>query len=372
MNRIGLYVHVPFCVSKCPYCDFYSLPTPTPDLLDRYTQAVIEALDRWADTTDATADTLYFGGGTPSLMGGERLGRLISHADKRFRLFSGNTPEVTMEANPADDLEDTLRGFVAAGGNRLSLGMQSTHGDELAHLGRRHTPQQTDRAVQTARRVGFNNISLDLMLGIPGQTVDTAVASAHQIAEWGIEHASAYMLKLEPNTPFGQQPPILPDDDRTADIYLAVMEALDSHGYGQYEISNTARPGFYSRHNYKYWNGDFYLGIGPAASSYMPDGRFAYPRDVRRFMQGGTPMPEQEGSIAVGSPEEYGLLRLRLADGISEEAYAHRFSCSIPADWMRRADALPHRLVTADKQGIRLTREGFLVSNLLICHILAI
>lgn len=372
MHKIGLYVHVPFCVSKCPYCDFYSLPNLSDELLDRYTQALMAAMDHWAATTDVVADTLYFGGGTPSLLGGERLGRLIRHADARFQLFEGGTPEITLEANPADDLRETFCRFADAGGNRLSLGMQSAHAEELQSLGRRHTPAQVERAIRDAHDVGLANLSLDLMLGIPGQTVNSAVASVHRAVAWGARHLSAYMLKLEPQTPFGQQPPLLPDDDDTADIYMAVMDTLDRCGFEQYEISNAALPGYASRHNRKYWVGDAYLGFGPAASSYFDGRRFSYPRDLAHFLNNGGVLPEQDEAIPSGSPEEYAMLRLRLAEGLADSDYLSRFGTPIPAEWYERADALPDNLVSVTDESIRLTREGFLVSNSLICHILGV
>lgn len=371
MEPIGLYIHVPFCLSKCPYCDFYSLPSADGTVLDRYTAALLEAMDRWAERLNGVrADTLYFGGGTPALLGGARLAAVLGRADKRFGLFSGEPPEVTLEANPADDLADTLAAFAAAGGNRLSLGMQSALPEELRRLGRRHTPADVERTVQDARRAGLRNLSLDLMLGISGQTAASVRTSVRRLAELGADHASAYLLRVEPDTPYGQSPPPLPDDDAAAELYLTAAQALDGCGFRQYEISNFARPGRESRHNRKYWESCPYLGIGPAASSCLGGRRFSYPRDLDRFLAGGTPAEEADPLIPVGSPEEYALLRLRLTDGLRETDFAARFGRPLPADWHRRAAALPPVLVTADEEGIRLTRRGFLLSNSLILRIL--
>ena len=369
MKAVGLYIHVPFCLSKCPYCDFYSIPLPGEEMLDAYTKRVCRSLDIWAERLpDATADTLYFGGGTPSLLGWERLTAIIYCAREYFGLSNA---EITLEANPADDLNATLAAFAAAGGNRLSLGMQSTCTPELAALGRRHTPGDVERTVEDARRVGINNISLDIMLGISGQTVASAQQSARQAATLGVSHVSAYMLKIEPNTPYGRCAPSLPDDDATADMYLAAMETLDTYGYRQYEISNTALPGRESRHNLKYWMGEPYLGVGPSASSYIGNRRFAYPRDLKAFLHGNEPADEPCGRIAVGSPTEYALLRLRLSEGLNAREYTAIFGESMPPAWIESAAALPTSLVRVDEKGIRLTREGFLVSNSLIRHILA-
>lgn len=368
MKTIGLYVHVPFCVSKCPYCDFYSLPNPSSEMLDAYARRVCETLDTWANRLpDTVADTLYFGGGTPSLLGGERLVTIVRCARERFGLTAA---EITLEANPADDLYDTLTRFSAVGGNRLSLGMQSACSAELTLLGRRHTPSDMHRAVADAKRAGIDNVSVDIMLGVSGQTLETATESAKLTRELGASHVSAYLLKVEPNTPYGKCAPPLPDEDATADLYLATMGTLDSLGYRQYEISNTALPGHESRHNLKYWTGQPYLGIGPSASSYIGDKRFVYPRDLAAFLRGDEPIDEPCGLIAVGSPTEYALLRLRLSAGLDAAEYTARFGEPMPSAWVERAAALPKQLVCCDEQGIRLTREGFLLSNTLINRIL--
>lgn len=369
MATIGLYIHTPFCVQKCPYCDFYSNTLQGEQQLDRYVAGVLESIDRWAAQIPLQADTLYFGGGTPALLGGDRLATIIRHADRRFGLLS-HTPEITLEANPADDLADTLAAFAAAGGNRLSLGMQSADPTELQMLGRRHTPADVARTVVDAHRAGIGNVSLDVMLGISGQTETTACRSVDRVAELGATHLSAYLLKIEPNTPYGHQPPPLPDEDATAELYLAAMERAEHHGYRQYEISNCARIGYEGRHNLKYWNSDPYLGLGPAASSCLGGERFTYPRDTAYFLSGGDPITDPDEGIAVGSPQEYALLRLRLTEGITASGYRQRFGEDMPPSWLANASRLPTHLVTVDNNGIRLTREGFLLSNGLITRIL--
>lgn len=369
MEPIGLYLHTPFCVSKCPYCDFHSAPPSSGAELDAYTASMLTSMDEWAVRYPLTADTLYFGGGTPSLLGGDRLAALIRRADDRFGLLS-NAPEITLEANPADNLADTLAAFAAAGGNRLSLGMQSAHPAELAVLGRRHTPADVARTVADAHRAGITNISLDVMLGISGQTTATALQSVERAADLGATHISAYLLKIEADTPYGICPPPLPDEDETAELYLAVMERLDTLGYRQYEISNAARPGCESRHNLKYWDSRPYLGLGPAASSCLDGRRFTYPWDTAHFMTGGAPVEDPTTATPVGSAEEYALLRLRLTAGLSAADFAARFGAPLPDAWRCRAAALPRNLVVADDTGIRLTREGFLLSNTLTSHIL--
>lgn len=371
METIGLYIHVPFCVQKCPYCDFYSFPPPDSSVLDRYTQSVQIALEQWSERQpDLTADTVYFGGGTPTLLGGERLSRILQKATECFHVDKTPFPEITLEANPADDLADTLRHFASVGGNRLSLGMQSAVPEELRLLGRRHTPTDVVRTVADAHRAGIDNVSLDIMLGISGQTVQSALLSAATAVELGAQHISAYMLKIEPHTAYGRQTPPLPTEDETADMYLAVMEYLEAHGYRQYEISNTALPEKESRHNIKYWNSDPYLGIGPAAASFVGGRRFTYPRDVEAFMRSQPPLSEPVTSIVTAGPTEYAMLRLRTRWGLEEIAFYHRFGQPIPPAWRQHAVSLPPRLVTVDDAGIWLTREGYLLSNTLIRQIL--
>ncbi len=370
MEKIGLYIHIPFCLSKCPYCDFYSFSGWNDDDADTYVAALIRAMERWSARADFCVDTVYFGGGTPALLGGKRLTKLLNAADRYFFVSSADTPEITIEANPADDLRSTLEAFVAAGGNRLSLGMQSAVSDELCRLGRRHTPEDVRRTVTDARHAGIRNLSLDMMLGISGQTRESALYSARTAVELGAEHISAYMLKIEPSTPYSATTLTFPEDDEVADIYSAVMETLDRAEYRQYEISNTAKPGFESRHNLKYWDGRPYLGLGPAASSYIGGRRFSYPRDIRAFMDGCEPMTEDDTRLLPGTPEEYGMLRLRLTQGIDRQEYAARFGAPFPEKWAERAARLPRELVTADEDGLRLTRAGFLLSNTLMEKIL--
>lgn len=371
MEPIGLYLHTPFCVSKCPYCDFHSAAIGTPlqaeAALDAYTAALVRSIEEWAHRLPTTADTLYFGGGTPSLLGGSRLAQVIAAAQRHFSLADA---EITLEANPADDLADTLSAFAAAGGNRLSLGMQSAVPAELALLGRRHTPADVARTVADARHAGIANISLDVMLGVSGQTVSSACHSVDVAADLGATHLSAYLLKIEPNTPYGACPPDLPSEDDTVDLYLAAFQRMDSHGYHQYEISNAALPNCESRHNLKYWLSHPYLGIGPAASSCVGGHRFTYPRDTAAFVAGNLPVEDPCDGAPVGSAEEYALLRLRLTEGLSSADFAARFGTPLPPEWVRRAAALPASLVAAEVEGIRLTRDGFLLSNTIISRII--
>lgn len=369
MNKIGLYLHVPFCEKKCPYCDFYSVHA-SEDSLNLYTDCMIDRLKYNSDKTKRPADTLYFGGGTPGLLGGERVARLIGQARACFGLDGA---EITAEVNPGVDLTGFLQGFRAAGGNRLSIGMQSADDRELERLGRRHTVAQAAEAVAAARKAGIENISLDLMLGIEGQTVESARRSAAFCAELGVPHVSAYLLKIEPCTAFYQRREQLqlPDEDETCSLYEAACEELERHGLMQYEISNFARPGFESRHNLKYWHCEEYLGLGPAAHSFLNGKRFYEMRDLRAFLAGQAPEEDADPEMPAGGPEEYAMLALRLTEGLQEARYRERFGGPIPERWKRAAQRYARvGLTECWPEGFRFTRKGFLVSNALLAEIL--
>lgn len=367
---LGLYLHIPFCVSKCPYCDFYSLAGSTDDDKDRYLQAMLTSLHRWSSQLNTAADTVYLGGGTPTLLGADRLARLITAARDAFNV--PNDAEITMEANPGDDLNDIFAAFASAGGNRISLGVQAVNDRQLQILGRRHTVADVDAAIAAAHRAGISNVSCDLMLGTSEQTVEDVRAAAHRFAEWGARHVSAYLLKLESGTPYAAAPPSLPDEDTAASLYLEAVGALKEQGYAQYEISNFAKPGCESRHNLKYWNSEDYLGIGPAAHSFLDGKRLYYPRSLSAFLDNCSPLPEapNDTEIPENSPEEFAMLRLRLTEGLTEAAFTARFGTPLPAAWHEKAAALPPHLVTADAKGIRLSPEGFLVSDAIIARVL--
>lgn len=356
----GIYIHVPFCISKCPYCDFYSMPADE-ETKDAYTFKVIRELQK----NNVTADTVYFGGGTPSLLGGKRIASILEN------VVLAKGAEVTLEANPGDDLHEVFSTFAKAGGNRVSMGLQAADEVSLKALGRRHSVQQAENAVKTAKQVGISNISLDLMLGIPGQTKDLVKNGVYFCSKLGVPHVSFYMLKLEPNTPFGKHPPQVPGDDETAELYLYACELLEADGYAQYEISNFAKPGMESRHNQKYWNCDEVLAIGPGASGYEGQIRYTYPRNLQMFLDGTIrKQTDADDEIRAGSKEEYAMLQMRQSHGICEETFRMRFGISIPTVWRERAARLPKNLIVSDAQGIRLTREGFLVSNQILSSIL--
>lgn len=362
---LGLYLHIPFCIKKCAYCDFYS-GTAEEKAIEAYTERLSEEIMKWGGRLcRPCVDTIYLGGGTPSLLE-DRLVPLLDAARTAFLLDDG--AEVTMELNPAPNVSKALSAAVTAGINRLSIGAQSGNDSELALLGRSHTAADTLAAVRTARRYGFDNISLDLMIGLPDSSVKTLEKSLDFILSAQPEHISAYILKLEENTLLYNKRGIinLPEDDETAEQYLYMCRRLESAGYEHYEISNFCLPGRESRHNLKYWRCEEYLGIGPSAHSFIDGKRFYYPRDIKAFKAGVLPVQDGGG----GGAEEYIMLRLRLAEGLCFEVMRRRFGIS--SENMVKA-ALPLKeaglLRVMDKK-ISLTDKGMLVSNSIITELL--
>lgn len=342
-------MHVPFCRKKCPYCDFYSVGYRE-ELAEQYTDAVISNLRYYNEEYD----TVYFGGGTPIL-----IARQIPRILKECRIKSG--AEITVECNPLEMDEETLEILHGCGVNRLSVGVQSASNKELRALGRTHTFDQARQAIFTANKVGFCDISVDLMLGTPGQDFTSLTYTIIKLRELPITHVSAYLLKIEPNTVFGKDPPALPDEDETARLYLAAVHMLESVGFKQYEISNFARGGMTSRHNLKYWRREEYLGIGAAAHSFCKGKRFAVKRDLRGFIASEHQI-EEITDDAPNEIEERIMLGLRLSEGISKELWG-RVKSGLPL--------IPKQYYKIEDDRLSLTAEGFLVSNEIISTLLA-
>ncbi len=362
---LGLYIHVPFCDGKCPYCDFYSL-RGSEELMNQYTNSVAQHIKYYAKELNRRADTLYFGGGTPNLLGGERLALLIAQAKEDFAIKNA---EITLEVNPTEDLSGFLKAVRAAGANRLSIGLQSANEDELKLLGRRHTALQAAKAVHDAQNAGFDNISLDLMLAIQNQTKESLLRSIEFCAHAGIQHISAYLLKIEPHTAYGKHREELnvPDDDAASELYLFACRELEKRGFMQYEISNFAKPGYEGRHNLKYWHCEEYLGLGPAAHSFVDGRRFYYNRNIGEFVGGGLPVQDGTG----GDFEEFAMLALRLTEGLTNDHCRAHFGSDIPKNIFDAAKLYEKGgLTVCDNDSIRLTQKGFLVSNTLIAEIL--
>ena len=363
----GLYIHIPFCAKKCAYCDFYSFH-PTDAQMDAYCDAVTAAFLRYAGTLNTDFDTVYFGGGTPSFFGAKRLTALLDAARDAFTI-TGDA-EITVECNPSSVTENGMQTLAATGINRISMGVQSAVDGERRWLGRSSSRKQVEAAINTCRKASLTNLSLDLMLGIPAQTMASLDESLDFITGLGVPHVSAYLLKLEDGTPLAAQKETLPlpDEDSVCDCYLHTVETLRRHGLMQYEVSNFARPGFESRHNLHYWRDEAYLGIGPAAHSFLGGKRFYYPRDFEAFLRGDAPVPDGDG----GSEAEFVMLRLRLAEGLSDGDFFARYRKHLPNALFDAANTLKrHGLVTVQNDTVALTPQGFLLSNRVIDALLS-
>ena len=356
---IGIYFHIPFCKSKCPYCDFYSTAY-APDRLSAYQAALEREMERYRGVV---ADTLYFGGGTPSLLSGSQFSKLIDAARDCFLLWDA---EITTEANPAELSYSYLEELQKAGINRLSIGIQSLSEKELSYLGRRHTAKEALSALRRARKVGCTNLSVDLMLGIPEQTPESLRRTLSLLEPMELTHLSADLVTIEPNTPFGRTPPPCPGEEETADLYLTAVEQLETMGLAQYEISNFARPGYSCRHNLKYWTQEPYLGFGSSSHSFWKGERRYHPADVDDYLH----RPERTIFLEPGGdPEEWLTLRLRLREGVLwDQAEKRGFSIELLRDKTRRliqeglAFPLPGRTA--------LTPKGMLLSNAVILSFL--
>ncbi len=371
VKPLGLYIHIPFCKSKCIYCDFYSLPRAE-DRMDRYVSALCRQLAEIAQRTTAhTVDSVYLGGGTPSYLGEKRLRHILKTVKKHYHL--SRDAEITLEANP-DSAGDwrALRSLRRAGMNRLSLGVQSADDGLLRTLGRPHTFAQAEEAAAAARRARIRNLSLDLIYGLPGQDLAGWKDTLERAAALEPEHLSCYGLKVEEGTPLWdmQEKLDLPDDDAQADMYLWTVERLGALGYEQYEISNFARPGRASRHNMKYWTLCEYAGFGPGAHSDLGDVRYAYLPSLDTYCAGveaGVSVLESSEHIPSRERDiEYVMLGLRLTQGISRQEFENRYRLPFAPiqSVLERFRATGHAALAGERW--RLTPEGFLVSNQII------
>lgn len=358
MTQAGLYIHIPFCSSRCSYCDF-ATGIYQSELAEKYVRALIAEIGI-STNAGARVDTIYFGGGTPSLLDPSQLKQILNAAYERFEIDAA--PEITLEINPGSATLARLREFRELGINRASFGAQTFDDRELAKLGRSHTASDTRRTFHDLRTAGFTNVSFDLIAGLPGQTLDGWERNVAEALELHPEHLSFYLLEVHSGTPLAQhiergiQPK--PDEDLAAVMYESMLERAEAAGYEHYEISNLCRPGFQSRHNTKYWTGEPYFGFGCSAHSY--DGknrRWSNQRDVLEYVrlveQGLNPLVEEHDLTIQELRSEALFLGLRLMRGVSRDL------CK-DYDLERFREA---GLLELDGDSVRLTRNGALLSN---------
>jgi len=363
MTNLGIYIHVPFCGKKCAYCDFYSV-SYRKDTVSKYVSAVVRNLRAYSDRSRLT-DTVYFGGGTPSLLSAEQIETILDEIKNSFSLSENS--EITLEANPNTLDFRRLERLRQAGINRLSIGVQSMIDSELKFLGRTHSAERAEKAVMDAYGAGFENISCDVMIALPKQSADSLRYTLDIISGLPVQHISGYILKTESGTPFDcdEIRNLLPDDDETAELYLEMVKFLESRGFQQYEVSNFARRGFESRHNCRYWKCLDYIGIGASAHSCNNGIRFAVDRDLQNFIES----PIQKVTVTDENPctfEEYAMLRLRLSEGLDLDDFPEHKD-----DILKKIPVLiKSGYVNYNENHISLTPKGFLVSNSVIEYLI--
>ncbi len=363
--RGGIYIHIPFCVSKCGYCDFYSI-IPRGNILGDYTESLIHRIRN--STYKLSADTIYFGGGTPTLLGAGNLNKILTAINETF---SPNNPEVTIEANPSTVTSKLLKDLFKMGFNRLSYGVQSMDEDELKLLGRVHGVKEVHSAFDLARNAGFKNISADVMLALPEQRESTLINSLEQIISLSPEHISAYILKIEQGTPFSKlySPEDFPEDESAA-LYNLCCDTLSSAGYHRYEVSNFSKPNFESKHNMSYWQLTPYLGFGCSAHSYFDGKRFYTPSDIDAFVyeKDSDSLYIQDGEG--GTFDEYVMLGLRLARGIDIDFLKKTFPSQTTKLIQKACPLIEKNMLIYSDNFLKIAPEHFLISNAIIFSLL--
>ena len=366
---LELYVHIPFCVRKCQYCDFLSGPSDE-ETKDRYIEALLKEIRAAEHTEDYEIVSVFIGGGTPSALKAEAIASIMRTLQEKF--FFCEDAEVTIEANPGTVDLEKLTIYRNVGINRLSLGLQSTDAEELKLLGRIHSYEEFLKSYEWAREAGFSNINIDLMFAIPGQTGEAWRQHLYQVAELNPEHISAYSLIIEEGTPFAEQNLDLPDEDTEYQMYEDTAEILERYGYRQYEISNYAKQGYMCRHNAGYWQRLEYLGFGLGASSLYGGMRFSNTHQMQEYLTDSRKPEQIRKDVTVLSRneqiEEFMFLGLRMTEGISEKNFEENFNVRLMDIY---GDILQKYEETGFMEHIetkwRLTRKGIHVSN----HILA-
>ena len=371
-DRLGLYVHIPFCVSKCKYCDFASFARVDSQKRRAYVDRLCNEIEAYSGTEKRILDTVFFGGGTPSLLAADELVRIFEAINKSFEILP--EAEVTLEANPKTLTEEFLLAARACGVNRISLGLQSIHENELKFLGRIHLYDDFLASYEMVKKAGIDNINVDLMYGIPEQTKETFEKTLHTVARLSPKHISAYGLIIEDGTPFFKMRDSLPlpSEDDEADMYYMAADILSSYGYKHYEISNYAKDGYESRHNLKYWHDEEYIGVGLSAHSYLDSYRYSNTLSFDEYLCGSGVKYECKNELSSEDTEyEYAMMRLRLREGIDLYDYIRRFG----HEFSMGREALIEKfesagLIKCADGRLSLTEQGFYLSNTILSELL--
>ena len=371
-KSLGLYIHIPFCRSKCLYCDFCSFVNKGEDEREVYVRALLQEIEQ-RSAAGCFVDTVYFGGGTPSILTSEQIGRVLSAIRTNFAI--AKDVEITLECNPMTHTSDGFEYFSRLrelGVNRLSLGIQSAVDGELKLIGRRHRFEDAERTVNEARRAGFDNISVDLMFGIPSQTVESLAYSIDKILSLGAEHVSIYSLQIEDGTPLDRMRDRFdfPSDDTVADMYEMITCSMRDAGYEHYEISNFAKVGKRSRHNSRYWRLEEYIGFGVAAHSDFDGKRSENVTDLGDYLSGEQVKVESEISLAEREAE-FVMLGLRTVEGISKSEFMSRFGIDFDEKYGKRLTEQKKAAFIIDTvERFALNERGFEVSNSILVELL--
>lgn len=371
-DPIGLYVHIPYCIRKCSYCDFCSLPLGQMCVPDAYIDSLIREIYNYGRFGKIKVSTVYFGGGTPSLLSSCQLEKVISALKNVFD-FEDNV-EFTVEANPGTLDSVKLSLMLELGINRLSLGVQSFNDNELLALGRIHTAADAIRSFETARRIGFDNVSIDLMYGIPYQTDNSLLNTLKSLSALRPDHVSVYGLIIEEGTPFydNLRKLSLPSEDAECDMYYMAAEFLQKLGYSHYEISNYALRGKESQHNLKYWRDEEYIGFGASAASYFMKRRYKNTVNIEEYITSSHSRPFDLLPISTEDEMfEYAMMRLRLSEGFSLSDYKAKFGVDFKdgkEEIIRKFES--HSLVVTSGDRISLTEKGFYLSNSILSELL--
>lgn len=365
-QTLGIYIHIPFCNSKCYYCDFFSRKQ-TEQEFDKYTQHLCKSIEYWGrQAVNHLVNTVYFGGGTPSLLGTNRLVHILNNIKANFNL--ADNCEVTLEANPTSSNLIDFKFLHQNGFNRLSIGVQTSDDNELKSVGRTHNLNDAVITVDNAKKGGFDNISLDLMLGLPSQTIDSLCKSIDFVISQDVQHISCYMLKVEEGTVLHKNINKfkLCSEDEYADFYNLTCKKLRENNFEHYEISNFCKKGFESKHNNKYWQLDEYIGIGASAHSFFDGKRFFYPRSFEDFYNNKL---VQDGDG--GNYEEYVMLSLRTKNGLNLKKFKEKYGFGLPNTVLNKANIfVKNNLMDISKDALSLTEKGFLLSNEIIVQLL--
>ncbi len=379
-QTLGIYVHIPFCVQKCRYCDFCSLPGSSAALQQQYMNALKkDILQTGKLYSDMTVDTVYFGGGTPTCVSSDLLIDTLKTIKNAFCVLYDS--EITIECNPATADESSFLRLLNGGFNRLSMGLQSIHDKELQALGRIHSLSDFENTFFAARRAGFDNINIDLMYGIPLQTENSFEQTLQAIIAYKPEHISAYALKIEPGTDFYKKKEtlLLPDEDCEYNMYRRMADFLPKQSYGHYEISNYARSGKESKHNLKYWSLDSYIGFGTAAHSLIGHTRYVAVPSVASYISGISEETESRQTVYQIEEtlddkalcEEYIMMRLRLSQGLSPSAFLEKFGYPLPEKYVRRIQPfLNTEYMSWENGAYALSDSGMYVSNYILTELL--